>query len=796
MTEELLIKQGAAMKRLFILPVLLFFFLVLNANHTAQTKGDIKIIPQPEKIVKAAGTFLLDGETYIYHDGKNRELGEVAEFLAYMLFKEKIHVIPAKVNPKDKIAKSFVLTVDDKAKTGKEGYILEIKKDRINIISQSPAGVFYGVQTIRQLLPDTFEKNDGKTVKEVKLPCLRIEDKPRFGYRGMHLDVSRHFFGKEFVKKYIDMIAMFKMNVFHWHLTDDNGWRLEIKKYPKLTEISAWRVDREDKPWGKRELQKEGEKATYGGFYTQEDVKEVLEYARRRQVEVIPEIEMPGHSAEIFAAYPQFSCRGEKLTVLPGSYWPNIDIFCAGNDSTFIFLQNILDEVCELFPSKYVHIGGDEADKTRWKECPKCQDRIKKEGLKDENELQSYFVKRMEKYLISKGKRMIGWDEILEGGLAPEATVMSWRGIEGGIEAAKQKHDVIMTPTTYCYFDYYQGEPNFEPVGIGGYLTLKKVYSYEPIPEELSKEEQKFILGAQGNVWTEYIPSNSHAEYMALPRMIALAEVVWSPKQTRDWNSFLARLENLKPRLKAMDINFSEGTFRLNFVTKYNASSKKMNIVIESEQYNPEIYYTLDGTEPTTSSLKYTKPFAVSKTTKIKAAIFRDGKLMRQSSEKDIVIHRAVSRKIKLGTESSSRYPAAGPGSLIDGLRGTNSLSDGYWLGFHQNNLEAVIDLGQNSAIKKITSTFLQNYGSWAFMPVEITYSVSKDGKNFTEAGVIKNEVPLDQKGLIIKDFSQELQNTKARYIKVSAKSIGVCPAGHPGAGQKAWLFCDEIVVE
>ena len=776
-------------------------FLLLNVNHSfaENNKNNVKginIIPKPSKIINGTGSFVLDAETFIYYDGKNKELGEVANFFSLMLFKEKMNLIPAKAKADDKIAKSFVLTVDEKSNTGKEGYILEIKKNRINISSQSSAGIFYAIQTIRQLLPVTFEKNDGKTIDEVKIPCMTIVDQPRFQYRGMHLDVSRHFFGKDFVKKYIDMIAMLKMNVFHWHLTDDNGWRLEIKQYPKLTQIGAWHVDREDKPWGKRELQKEGEKATYGGFYTQDDVKEILEYARLRHVEVIPEIEMPGHSAEIFAAYPQFSCKGEKLTVLPGSYWPNIDIFCAGNDSTFIFLQNILDEVCALFPSKYVHIGGDEADKTRWKECPKCQERIKKEGLKDENELQSYFIKRIEKYLISKNKRMIGWDEILEGGLAPEATVMSWRGVEGGIEAAKQKHDVIMTPTTYCYLDYFQAEPDFEPVGIGGYLTLKKVYSYEPIPAELTKDEQKYILGAQGNVWTEYIPSNSHAEYMAMPRMAALSEVVWSSKENRDWNDFRTRLELIKPRLKALDINYSEGTFRLDFITKYNAAAKKMQVIIESEQFNPVIYYTLDGSEPTVNSLKYSKPFMVSKSTKIKAAIFKDGKLCRKASEKDIVIHKAMGKKIILNTESSDRYPAAGSATLIDGLRGTNNFGDGYWLGFHQNNMEAVIDLGQSTTINKITSTFIQNYGAWAFMPLEVTYSVSTDGKEYKEIAVIKSDIPLDKKGAMLKDFSQEVKNTKARFIKVTAKNIGLCPAGHPGAGQKAWLFCDEIVVE
>jgi len=779
-----------------VIALVLFNSLSAFAQSSSKKIQGIDIIPQPSKIIKGNGNFILDGETFIYYDGKNKELGEVAKFLSFMLYKEKRNVIPAKVVSGKTLPKAIVLSVNADLKTGKEGYNLEVKKGRINITGQNAAGVFYGVQTFRQLLPASFEKNDGTTVSEVKIPIVKIEDRPRFNYRGMHLDVSRHFFGKDFVKKYIDLIAMFKMNVFHWHLTDDNGWRLEIKKYPKLTEISAWHVDREDKPWGKRELQKEGEKATYGGFYTQADVKEIIEYARQRFVEIIPEIEMPGHSAEVFAAYPQFSCKGEKLTVLPGSYWPNIDIFCAGNDSTFIFIQNILDEVCALFPSKYVHIGGDEADKTRWKECPKCQERIKKEGLKDENELQSYFIKKIEKYLISKNKRLIGWDEILEGGLAPEATVMSWRGIEGGIAAAKEKHDVIMTPTSYCYFDYYQAEPEFEPAGIGGYVTLKKVYSFEPVPSELTKEEEKYILGAQGNVWSEYIPTASHAEYMAVPRMIALAEVDWSAKEARNWDSFRARLETINQRLKAIGVNYSEGTFKLNFTAKYNPSSKKMNVAVESEQYNPEIRYTLDGSEPSENSPKYTKPFSLNKSAKIKAAIFRDGKLYRRSSEKEILIHKAMGKKIKLNTESSERYPASGVGSLIDGLKGSSSFGDGYWLGFQQNNMEAVIDLGQLTSINRISSAYVQNYGSWAFLPSEVSYYLSKDGKNFTEAAVLKNDVPVDKKGALIKDFTQELSNIKTRYIKVIAKSIGVCPEGHSSAGQKAWLFCDEIVVE
>ncbi|MEK9137784.1 MAG: family 20 glycosylhydrolase, partial [Bacteroidota bacterium] len=335
------------------------------------------------------------------------------------------------------------------------------------------------------------------------IPCVAIRDWPRFEWRGMHLDVSRHFLPKKFIKTYIDMLAMHKMNVFHWHLTDDQGWRLEIKKYPKLIEVTAWRVDREDQHWNHRDPPREGEKATYGGYYTQDEIREIVKYADERNITVVPEIEMPAHTTALLAAYPQYSCTGGPFDVPPGGVWPITDIFCAGNDSTFYFLQDVLTEVMDLFPGKYIHIGGDEADKKEWKACAKCQARIKQEELKDEAELQSYFVKRIEKFIVSKGRRLIGWDEILEGGLAPEATVMSWRGTEGGIAATRQGHDAVMTPGSHCYFDHYQGKQEFEPLAIGGYTPLSKVYSYEPIPDSLTPEEAKHILGAQGNVWTE-----------------------------------------------------------------------------------------------------------------------------------------------------------------------------------------------------------------------------------------------------------------------------------------------------
>ena len=424
---------------------------------------------------------------------------------------------------------------------GDEGYTLSVSKKGISILANTEAGLFYGIQTFIQLTP----------VTGTKIPFVEITDYPRFGYRGLHLDVCRHIFPVEFVKKYIDLLAKHKFNRFHWHLTDDQGWRIEIKKYPKLQQIAAYRSGT---VIGHAGHSNKYDTIRYGGYYTQEEVKEVIKYAADRYVTIIPEIEMPGHATAAIAAYPQLGCRGDQVQTERtfGVFDP---IFCAGQDNTFNFLQDVLTEVMALFPGTYIHIGGDEAPKTRWKECPHCQKRIKDNNLKDEHELQSYFIRRIEKFVNSKGKRIIGWDEILEGGLAPDATVMSWRGEEGGIAAAKENHDVIMTPGGWCYFDHYQDTSKTEPMSIGGLTPVRKVYTYEPLPAQLTPEQSKHILGAQANLWTEYILSPQHAEYMVYPRACALAEVVWSPKDKRDYLDFLQRMEIHLQRLKNWNVN-------------------------------------------------------------------------------------------------------------------------------------------------------------------------------------------------------------------------------------------------
>jgi len=536
-------------------------FLVVSFSACRREKRPVipetryPLVPQPLKLVPREGEFVLTPETALCYDTQDPGLEPVVSFL-----RERFRPPTGFSFPDDADARANVIRMEiDPAVSGPDGaYALEVSPEKVLLRASTPRGVFYGIQTLRQLLPPAIESRDTVMVEDGywKVPCLAVEDAPRFPYRGLHLDVGRHIFPVEFIKKYIDLIAFHKLNTFHWHLTEDQGWRIEIKKYPRLTEIGATRAQTVVGHGRRKPAVFNG--TPYGGFYTQEQVREIVDYARRRFVTVIPEIEMPGHSMAALAAYPELGCTGGPYKVV--EQWGVFeDVYCAGKEETFAFLEGVLDEVVELFPAEYVHIGGDECPKIRWKACPLCQARMREEGLQDEAELQSYFIRRIEKFLLSKDRRLIGWDEILEGGLAPQAVVMSWRGTEGGIEAARAKHPVIMTPTSHCYLDYYQADPRTQPLAIGGFLPLKKVYAFEPVPEELGPEEARYILGAQGNVWTEYLLNDKYVEYMAFPRACALAEVVWTPRENKDWMDFLSRLQGFLRHLEALDVNYFRG---------------------------------------------------------------------------------------------------------------------------------------------------------------------------------------------------------------------------------------------
>ena len=772
-------------------------FLFLSACTTEkQEKGEVDIIPVPVDLKVNAGFVSFDTRTVILYSDGNEQLAKTAAFLSSQL--NILTGLPFKVEKANAAKKNSIFLKLDQSlnlELGKEGYLFHSGDRKIEITSATPAGIFYGIQTLYQLLPvDISSENAQKGTW--KIPSVEITDYPRFSWRGMHLDVSRHFFPVDFVKKYIDLIAMHKMNIFHWHLTDDNGWRIEIRQYPLLTEVSAWHVDRESLPWDQRPLQQPGEQSTYGGFYTQDQIKEVIQYAAERYVTIIPEIEMPGHSSEVFAAYPELSCRGEKLTVQPGSYWPNVDILCAGKEETFIFIENVLKEVSGLFPSEYIHIGGDEADKTRWRACPNCQARIKKEQLSGEDELQSYFIHRVEKMLTGMGKKLIGWDEILEGGLAPEATVMSWRGYEGGIEAARMGHDVIMCPTNYCYFDYYQADPEFQPEAIGGLVPLKKVYSFNPVPSELNAEEARHILGGQGNLWTEYIQAPEKAEYMAIPRMTALAEVLWSPEKNLDWSSFRSRLQTQFERFEKMNVNYCEGSGKVGIYTRFNPADRTFSIHLETETPSTEIFYTTNGDEPGQNSNRYQDSIIIKQKTTLKAVAFKDGKKLEKPAVYDVAMHTGIGKKMIYNGNYSERYRAGGDHALNDGLKGSLNFNDGMWQGFNGNNLDALIELGEEAEVHSIAASFLQDQKKWIFLPVEVVLYVSDDGINFTKLTVISQNIPQKTEGPVFHSFEfNPDQPLKSKFIRIEAINPGKCPPWHEGNGQKCWIFADEIVI-
>ncbi len=600
--------------RFLMVAGLLAFFATAGCKSSGKDELTlVKIIPEPVKIDYADKILTIGkGIDVVSKDpalsfSRTYLIGQIKKLPGYAFLPEK-----------DDSAVKVVLKLDGRIEQA-EGYILEIDKN-ITISGKTKNGVLYGIQSLLQILQQAPASSEGLDV-----PRLKITDYPRFAYRGMHLDVSRHFFGIDFIKKYIDLIAMHKMNTFHWHLTDDQGWRIEIRKYPKLTEVGAWRVDHEDLPWNERPDQKEGEKATYGGYYTQEQIRNIVSYAAERGITIIPEIEMPGHSAAAIAAYPELSCQGKQIGVTSGGI-AKVNILCAGKDQTFQFMQDVLTEVMELFPSKYIHIGGDEAWKSEWKKCPLCQKRMKDEGLANEEELQSYFIKRIDDFLTSRGRTLVGWDEILQGGLAKNATVMSWRGESGGIKAAQMKHNVIMTPVDYCYFDYYQSlNKDIEPLAFNGYIPLSKVYNYEPVPAELDSAEAKYVLGAQGNVWTEYMPTEKVAEYRVLPRMTALSEVLWSPKEKRNETDFISRLQPFLDWL-------SENNYNFHIPAPEGMMSKMIFIdSVRVKLVNPwpfaRIRYTLDGSDPSVSSDLYEKPFTVKGNLILKACVFlKDGR--------------------------------------------------------------------------------------------------------------------------------------------------------------------------
>ena len=744
-----------------------------------ETTANYQVIPLPQEVALSQEfPFNLNDGTIIAYPEHNELLKRNAEFLAEYISQSTGHTLQTEaLAPGSEAPKGAITLGLDPAIGNREGYVLTVKADRVTLNGQTENGVFYGIQTLRKSIPAETKATS------ILLPAGSIQDEPRFSYRGMHLDVGRHFFPIEFVKKYIDLLALHNMNTFHWHLTEDQGWRIEIKKYPKLTEIGAWR----DRTVIGRNTE-EYDNTRYGGFYTQEQAKEIVKYAGERYITVIPEVDLPGHMLAALAAYPEMGCTGGPYEVCPR--WGVFeDVLCIGNEKSMQFLEDVMAEIIDIFPSKYIHIGGDEAPRTRWKKCPKCQARIRTEKLKAdknhtaEDRLQSYCMTRIEKLLNSKGRQIIGWDEILEGGLAPEATVMSWRGEDGGIKSARMGHDVVMTPGNYMYLDFYQADPKTQPYAIGGYTPIKKVYSYNPVPaDSLTAEECRHILGVQANTWTEYIQTPEHLEYMMFPRALAVAEIGWTPQELRTWEDFKPRMNAHISKLQGMGIRTFTLSDELEVTMQVDTAGRKIEVILDAEKYPAEVRYTTDGSTPVASSALYAGPIIVRDSAYIKAAIFRDGVLQGTPTEKKVDYHRAINKPIHYNSKLYEGYMAGGTNALLDGYRGGLTYLDGRWQGY-LDDLDCVIDMEEETDIHKVSIRFMQLIGPGVFQPGQVELLTSEDGENFISRGIVPTTVPADDPDLLFQEYTFD-GNWKARYVRLKA------PRANPG-----FIFADEIVV-
>lgn len=774
------------MKKTFILSLFLSCGCGLFSAG-AQTTADFHVVPLPQHIQKASeGDFVLNGKTTIVYPKNNQEMKRNAEFLAGYLLQHT--GMSLKLSDKQVKSNAIILSLglDNQ---NKEAYALSVSGQHISISGVTPAGVFYGIQTLRKAVP--VEKTE-----QVTFSSTKIKDYPRFSYRGAHLDVSRHFFSVDSVKRFVDMLALHNINRFHWHLTDDQGWRIEMKKYPELITIGSKRT-------GTVIGHNSGkyDNIPYGGFYTQQEAKEIVKYAAERHITVIPEIDMPGHMQAALSAYPYLGCTGGPYEVW--KQWGVSDnVLCAGNDQTLEFIDNILSEIIEIFPSEYIHVGGDECPKSQWAKCPKCQARIKALGLKSDNRhtaeerLQSFIINHAEKFLNSKGRQIIGWDEILEGGLAPNATVMSWRGSEGGIESAKQKHNAIMTPNSYLYFDYYQSaDVEKEPMAIGGYLPLERVYSFEPVDKSLTPDEAKYIIGVQANLWTEYIPTFRQVEYMELPRMAALAETQWMMPDKKNYQEFLKRLIPLVHVYDAQHYNYAKHIFDVKAECTPDLEKGVQRIKLYTVDDAP-IYYTLDGSEPSTSSLRYNGSLELNKTCTLKAAVIRPSGMSRVFEE-NFRFNKASLKPIKMLQPINKKYKYDGEITLIDGLSGGNGYNDGRWIAFYGNNMEAVIDLKKSEPVNKAWVRLNINIGDQVFDLRKFIVSVSDDGENFREVASENYPAITEnyKNGIYVREVSFDSVN--ARYIKLTVvPEMNIEADWHYGKNSPAYLFIDEVGVE
>lgn len=671
-----------------------------------------------------------------------------------------------------------------------EAYRLEVTAGRVTIKASGDAGFFYALQTLRQLLPPAVEGVEPVARNLCRVPAMTIDDAPRFGYRGLMIDVSRYFMPKKDLLRIIDAASMLKINKLHLHLVDDNGWRIEIKKYPRLTQVGAWRVKR-DELFPNRRNQERDEEATEGGYYTQDDIREIVRYAAERQIEVIPEIEMPAHTNSSLAAYPQLTCPVEDrfIGVLPGIGGKNSEIvYCAGNDSVFSFLEDVIDEIVELFPSKYIHLGGDEASKVNWARCPLCQARMKAEHIDHIEELQSYFMTHMCNYVRSKGREVMGWDELTNSTLPEGAIIYGWQGLgKAALKAAEQGHRFVMTPARVLYLIRYQGPQWFEPFTYFGNNTLKDVYLYEPVQSDWKPAYESLLMGVQASMWTEFCNSPADVEYLLFPRLLALADVAWTQKGTKDWPGFLARLDWVLPHLEALGMTCARSMYNIDH--RVTPEKKRLRIELSCIRPDVEIRYTCDGTEPVATSPLYEKSFTVDASTCVRAATFAHGVQMGKTLTLDMPWNLATGKRVTASNENVY--------VLTNGVRGSLRHTDSEWVGWYDQDASFVIDLGKKTPVSEVSLGCITNSGMAVHKPAVIRLSVSNDKKNYRQVGEIRyTREEIFENRMAIEDARFDNLGVKVRYLKFEVVNPGLCPAGDVREGQKIWMYFDEVMVQ
>lgn len=744
---------------------------------------EIPVIPLCTAVKTAPGEFVFDPNTVCYAEN---EAEAAAAFLG------KLFTLPAGFTPgtgKETSGGNAVVFVQAPDLPA-EGYRLTVTPRQINVEAADKEGFFYAVQTIRQLLPAAIESQTPAKGVKWSVPAVTVTDSPRFAYRGLLLDVSRFFIPKENVMRMMDAMALLKLNKLHLHLVDDNGWRLEIKKYPLLTEVGAWRVPR-DADYAQRKNALPGEKATVGGFYTQEDIKELVNYAAARQIEIIPEIEMPAHTNSSLAAYPSLACPVVKgpISVVPGMGADASKIvYCAGNEQVFTFLQDVIDEVAGLFPSHYIHLGGDEASKKYWKQCPLCQARMKAEHITDAEDLQGYFMQRMSDYVHRKGKEVIGWDELTNSKIPDGAVILGWRGLgEAGYQAGKQGHRFIMAPARKLYLIRYQGPQWFEPRTYFGNNTLEDVYTYEPVQPEWEPEVVRNLWGVQGCLWNEFTDSPEKAEYLTFPRLIAVSEIAWSEAGSKDWPGFLKRLDLFLPRLSAMGITYARSMYNLDH--RITPSDKGLKAAIRCIRPDMEIRYTTDGSEPTFSSPLCPDTLTVTEPLTVKAATFTGGEQAGKTLSLTLNWNKATGKPV-IGNENPDTY------RLTNGLRGSDKHSDFEWCGWYGQDASFVVDLQESTPMKRVILGGITNYGMGVHLPKTLRLSVSDDNREYEEIGVIRHTpAEIFKEGIRIEELVFDGLSATGRYLKIAFENPGPCPADHTRPGQNTWVHFDEIEV-